>query len=100
MSEEKKGVLIPFIREKDTRGIVKSQFEDADSKKKRLVDTFNKALDAEFNRVDAEIIPTLDEATLEKEYRRKQDEMRKKREQNNRDVTRSYRLHHKPDGKR
>lgn len=40
---------------------------------------------------------TLDQARLEAEYRRKQDEMRKKREQNNRDVTRSYRLNKKPD---
>lgn len=39
---------------------------------------------------------TLDTSTLEAEYRRKQDEMRKKREQNNRDVTRTYRLNKKP----
>lgn len=37
-----------------------------------------------------------DQAALEAEYRRKQDEMRKKREQNNRDVTRTYRLNKKP----
>ena len=35
---------------------------------------------------------TLDQAALETEYRRKQDEMRKKREQNNKSVTRSYNL--------
>ena len=39
---------------------------------------------------------TLDQAQLEAEYRRKQDEMRKKRQQNNKSVTRSYKLSDKP----
>lgn len=42
------------------------------------------------------VMSTLDQAALEAEYRRKQDAMRKKREENNKSVTRGYGLR-KPD---
>lgn len=98
MSKDKEGTLIPFIKEKGTRDIVQSQFETAESKKKRLIDTFNEVIKEELTPVSKETHTpeqsTLDTEALEKEYRRKKDEQKKKREENNRDVTRIYNLRH------
>lgn len=137
MSKDKKSNVIPLIREKFTRDIVKKQFDNPpagrpgglldpmatkqtalqeklarinqtmgelkDMVRKQndyLADTGNELAGrkAAIQREEdiAKQKSTLDQASLEAEYRRKQDEMRKKREQNNRDVTRSYRLNKKP----
>jgi hypothetical protein len=97
--KEPRSNVIPLIREKKTREIIKNEFDAA--KKRTLVDKMNDKLDEirdenmlQLGFTESTLPPT-DE--LEKEYRRKQDEAKKKREQNNRDVTRSYRLSNKPD---
>lgn len=117
MSDNKKDNVIPFIKEKETRAIIKFQFSEASKKKvKDTLDSINEKMEdlkesvrkqreylsgtahvemlAPEERRAEEMTSTLDESELEKEYRRKQNEMRKKREENNRSVTRSYNLRH------
>jgi len=117
MSDNKKDNVIPFIKEKETRAIIKFQFSEASKRKvKETLDNINAQMEdlkesvrkqreylsgtahvemlAPEERRAEEMTSTLNESELEKEYRRKQDEMRKKREENNRSVTRSYNLRH------
>ena len=119
--------VIPLIREKRVRDVVKNEYDttsSADRLKERLDSVNQKMSDLRemvrkqneylsetgsnlVNRYAAERMKeeprysdepasTLDQAQLEAEYRRKQDEMRKKRQQNNKSVTRSYNLTDKP----
>lgn len=122
MSEEKKNNVVPFIKEKKTRDIIQAQFTKASRKKvKELLDSVNEKIgdlkdsvrkqneygaargkedpvygEATLDTNSPSIMSTLDQAALEAEYRRKQDAMRKKREENNKSVTRGYGLR-KPD---
>ena len=119
--------VIPLIREKNTRDIIRDQFNRPPSERvKSSLDSINQKMtdlkemirkQNEYlnetgsnlvNRYAAEGMKetlyqdktetnTLDTTALEAEYRRKQDEMRKKRKDHNRDVTRSYKLNKKPD---
>ena len=119
--------VIPLIREKRVRDVVKNEYDttsSADRLKERLDSVNQKMSDLremvrkqneylsetgsnlvnryaaermkEEHRYSDEPASTLDQAQLEAEYRRKQDEMRKKRQQNNKSVTRSYNLTDKP----
>ncbi len=124
MSKDKPDNVIPLIKEKRTRDIVRNEFNGTSSAqrlKERLESINEKMADLRetirkqneylaknepklSNQYAAERMKeepiyqdktetnTLDTAALEAEYRRKQDEMRKKREENNRSVTRSYQL--------
>ena len=122
--DNKSDNVIPFIREKRVRDVVKNEYDTTSSAsrlKERLDSVNQKMSDLKemvrkqneylsetgsnlVNRYAAERMKeepiyqdktetsTLDTAALETAYRRKQDEMRKKREQNNKSVTRSYNL--------
>lgn len=147
MTEEKRGELIPLIRDKSTRDIIKKQFDDAragsllnpaNTKSNSLQESLariNRTMSEikEINRKSGEYLAKhapeyaasrdgkdvirggdtlppppfppetksiLDSAELEREYRRKQDEAKKRRENSNRSVTRQYQLTRKDDNKK
>jgi hypothetical protein len=147
MSEDKKGEVIPLIKDKATRDLIKNQFDTARSKSllnptatksralQESLDRINRTMAEikEMNRKSGEYLakhapeyaasrdgkdvvrsePTvppppfppetksmLDSAELEREYRRKQDEAKKRRENSNRSVTRQYQLTRKDDNKK
>lgn len=119
--------VIPLIRDKTTRTIIKGQFDSPpgqvrEDKIKESLDKINKTMaeltqmakrqsdlmaygerpEQSFKQVEGDVPPITDDKEqastlprteeLEREYRRKQDEAKKRREQNNRTITRSYNL--------
>ena len=80
----------------DLREMVRKQNEYLNETGSNLVNRYAAERMKEEPRYNDEPASTLDQAQLEAEYRRKQDEMRKKRQQNNKSVTRSYNLTDKP----
>lgn len=80
----------------DLKEMVRKQNEYLNETGSNLVNRYAAERMKEEPRYSDEPASTLDQAQLEAEYRRKQDEMRKKRQQNNKSVTRSYNLTDKP----
>jgi hypothetical protein len=105
--KEQRSNIIPLMPDKKSRDIVKSQFDSLD-KINRTMDELRQLaakqtgaeIAGEVPRYGSEAIVQTEELAstlpsteeLEREYRRKQDEAKKKREQNNKNVTRDYRL--------
>lgn len=118
---DNKGTVIPFIKEKGTRDIIKKQFDKAAKGKDSFQESLNRINKtmaemreivrksevflrdnaSEYASKGIELSPpdssaketsTLDQEKLEQEYRRKQNEIRKRREKDNRLVTLSYQL--------
>jgi hypothetical protein len=114
--KKEKSNVIPLMPGKKARDIVKAQFDNPPSQRVREhLDKINKTMAelkqlaakqtgaesvGEIPRYGSEAIVQTEELAstlpsdeeLAREYRRKQDEAKKKREQNNKNVTREYRL--------
>lgn len=108
--------VIPLMPNKKARDVVKAQFDNLPTARvQEHLDRINKTMSelkqlaaeqtgaevaGEIPRYGSEAIVNTEELAstlprqeeLEREYRRKQDEAKKKREQNNKNVTRDYRL--------
>lgn len=118
MTSDKKGDLIPFIKDKETRDIVRRQFSatsignPASTKSKALkeqLERINRTMDELSKMTQAgtkylednnlpppgDYVPPEETLYNEAAYRKKKDDAKKRREKNNEKVTRDYRLTNK-----